>query len=119
MVGPLTHGSGGSTSALTKSSGSVPFGRPGEALALADQAIGLAQDDPARAAVLARRARDQAGRDPRVASRAERALGLAAKELNRLDDAAVHLRRSVSLARRAASIELEAEARMSLGLVRA
>ena len=76
----------------------------------------LAQTDPRRALTLAAAARGRAAGDVAVTSRAERAMGLAAKELNDLDGAERHLRRAAGLAERAGLAVPEAEARMSLAL---
>jgi tetratricopeptide (TPR) repeat protein len=82
----------------------------------AHRAILLAQTDPRRAMEVAGHARRHAAGDAETTSRAERALGLAAKELNDLDGAVVHLRRAAAVARRAGLAVPEAEARMSLAL---
>jgi tetratricopeptide (TPR) repeat protein len=84
--------------------------------AAAHRAILLAQTDPNQAKLVAAMARRQAAGDAETTSRAERALGLAAKELNDLDGAVTHLRRAAAVARRAGLAVAEAEARMSLAL---
>jgi tetratricopeptide (TPR) repeat protein len=89
---------------------------PAEAAAAAHRAILLAQTDPHRAKLVAGQARQEAAGDAETTSRAERALGLAAKELNDLDGAVAHLRRAAAVARRAGLPVPEAEARMSLAL---
>jgi tetratricopeptide (TPR) repeat protein len=84
--------------------------------AAAHHAVLLAQTDPHRAKLVAGQARQRAAGDAETTSRAERALGLAAKELNDLDGAVAHLRRAAAVARRAGLPVAEAEARMSLAL---
>jgi tetratricopeptide (TPR) repeat protein len=85
----------------------------------AAEAIRLVLATPQRARALAsdalRRA-EQEG-DPDAASTAERALGLAAKELRELDPAAAHLRRAIEIAEGARLAVRAAEARMSLSLL--
>jgi tetratricopeptide (TPR) repeat protein len=87
-----------------------------DACASAREAIRLAQTDPHHAKVVAALARRQAAGDAEVVSIAERALGLAAKELNDLDGAESHLRRAAAIAGRAGLELARAEARMSLAL---
>lgn len=78
----------------------------------------LVQTAPLRAVELARAARAEARRrrDRSAASTAERALGLAARELEDLPGALRHLRRAVRLAEGGADSVRAAEARMSLAL---
>ncbi len=59
---------------------------------------------------------DAARRNPEARSIAERALGLAAQELNDVDGSLAHLRRAVAIARRAGLAAREDEARRSLAL---
>jgi tetratricopeptide (TPR) repeat protein len=96
--------------------GPTGAGVAADAAAAAHRAILLAQTDPHLAREVAGQSRRQAGGDAETTSRAERALGLAAKELNDLDGAVAHLRRAAAIARRAGLAVLEAEARMSLAL---
>jgi tetratricopeptide (TPR) repeat protein len=85
----------------------------------AQHALQLVLAQPRRARVLATTAREHAlsAGDAAAVSVAERALGLAAKELKDLASAATHLRRAVRVAERAAAEDRAAEARMSLSLV--
>jgi tetratricopeptide (TPR) repeat protein len=85
----------------------------------AAEAIRLVHAEPRRARALAARALRQAAeeRDRGAASMAERALGLAAKELRDVDAALVHLQRAVAIADDAGLAIRGAEARMSLSLV--
>jgi tetratricopeptide (TPR) repeat protein len=82
----------------------------------AREALRLAESHPGRAVALgslvAREAR--AERDFATAAVAERALGLAALQLENLDTAVRRLRSAVVLGRRAGASELTAEARMTL-----
>ncbi len=82
-------------------------------------ALRLAEANPARSAVLARAIADQArqARDLAPLSIAERALGLAAFQLEDPDAALRHLHAAVRLGRRAGSAELVAEAQMGLASV--
>lgn len=86
---------------------------------LAGQALLLVTADPGRAWALGVEARQQARRedDPGAQSAAERALGLAARELHDARAALRHLRRAVNVAAAAQLTERAAEARMSLALV--
>jgi hypothetical protein len=83
------------------------------------RALHLVTADPVRARMLAlatrRRARRDGDRD--VESTAERALGLAARELHDAGAALRHLRRAVRVAEQAGLAHRAAEARMSLALV--
>jgi hypothetical protein len=84
--------------------------------ALAAEAAGLADTDPARAAALAGRALElaRAARDPAATAEAHRALGLAARSGHDIGTAVTSLRRAVRVAERAG---LPAEAgRANLGL---
>ncbi len=83
---------------------------------MAEEAIRLVRADRAQAELLAERAlvMAQGASDPRAASMAERALGLAARERHDIRASALHLRRAVSIAERAGLAECAAEARMSL-----
>ncbi len=82
----------------------------------ATQALGLAEADPARSMVLARRAAGQAraAHDLVALSLAERALGLAAMQLEDPDAALAHLRAAIRLGNQAGSAQLAGEARMRL-----
>lgn len=82
----------------------------------ADEALRLAGVDPAAAVVLASDVvpAARAARAWAAACVAERALGVAAMQQSRLDDALVHLRAAVRAGRRAADAGLTGEARMSL-----
>ncbi len=82
----------------------------------AAEAIRLAQVDARASRELAARALDEASAtgNPRAASMAERALGLAAIEFGEIDAAVGHLRTAVRLAERAELATCAAEARMSL-----
>jgi hypothetical protein len=79
-------------------------------------AVELATSDPRRARIDARAVRDAARADPEARTIAERALGLAAQELNDVDGSLAHLRRAVAIARRADLQAREDEARQSLAL---
>ena len=85
----------------------------------AQHALELVTADPRRARVLASEAYAQARRwgDRAAESTAERALGLAARELHDAGAALRHLRRAVRVAERAGLAAPAAEARMSLALV--
>jgi tetratricopeptide (TPR) repeat protein len=91
----------------------VPTPDPAEA---AHQAIWLARADTERAAALAVSALAvaRASEDWRVASIAERALGLVAQERHDMGASVAHLRRAIAVAQRAGFAVLAAEARMSL-----
>ncbi len=93
----------------------------GRATADAEEALRLVFVDPERSRAAGRAARRRARRvgDTGAEVIAERALGLAGKELQDLRAAAHHLRRAVDLADRAGLDVAAAEARMSLALVRA
>ncbi|MDP9795142.1 tetratricopeptide (TPR) repeat protein [Catenuloplanes nepalensis] len=82
-------------------------------------ALDLVTADPRRATRLALEARRSARRaaDPGAESTAERALGLAARELSDAPAALRHLHRARRVAARAGLAERAAEARMSLALV--
>jgi hypothetical protein len=88
------------------------------ARANAAEAVRLVQVAPRRARELAEAARAEAGdaHDLAAASTAERALGLAAKELKDIPAAVRHLRQAVRLAVRGGDPTRAAEARMSLAL---
>jgi tetratricopeptide (TPR) repeat protein len=79
-------------------------------------AVELAVSDPRRARIDARAVSAAARRDPEARTIAERALGLAAQELNDVDGSLAHLRRAVAIARRAELRAREDEARQSLAL---
>ncbi len=79
-------------------------------------AVELATSDPRRARIDAAAVRDAARADPEARTIAERALGLAAQELNDVDGSLAHLRRAVAIARRAELDARESEARQSLAL---
>jgi hypothetical protein len=83
------------------------------------RALHLVTADPRQARTLALAIRRQARReaDPVTESTAERALGLAARELHDAGAALRHLRRAVLVADRAGLVQPAAEARMSLALV--
>ncbi|MFB6398228.1 CHAT domain-containing protein, partial [Polymorphospora sp. 2-325] len=85
----------------------------------AQRALRLVTADPRQAGRLAVEARREARRagDRDAESTAERALGLAARELNDSGTALRHLRRAVRVARVAGLAQRTAEARMSLALV--
>lgn len=80
-------------------------------------ALDLAQNSPALARTRARAALLLAGNDPEVVSVAERALGLAARELQDLMTADRHLRRAVRVADAAGLSERAGQARLSRCLV--
>jgi tetratricopeptide (TPR) repeat protein len=82
----------------------------------AAEALRLAQSSPVKASALARSVILQARHDHVLEphSVAERALGMAALQLEDPDAALAHLRASIQLGRQADSAELVAEARMSL-----
>lgn len=82
----------------------------------AREAVLLAESDPHRAIRLAVGAATFAKleRDPGVAAVAERALGLAAMQLQDIDGALAHLRRAIRLGQRADNAGVAAEARMTL-----
>ncbi|MDT4987405.1 MAG: hypothetical protein QOI74_1499 [Micromonosporaceae bacterium] len=82
----------------------------------AQEALRLADAEPARAVALATRIVAQARRerDPAAAAVAERAWGLALRHRGDVDSAIAHLREAVRLGRRAGSALLAAEARMTL-----
>ncbi len=84
--------------------------------AMADEALRLADADPARAATLAAEAlwRARADGDPATASTAERALGIAAREHHDLKAAVAHLRRAISIAERGELDLHAAQAHVSL-----
>ncbi len=86
---------------------------------LAAEALRLCEVDPARARRTANDAIAAAlpAERSQIASRAERAFGIAAREEGRLDDAGRHLRRAVADAKSAGSSELMGEARVSLASV--
>jgi len=79
-------------------------------------AVELAGSDPRRARLEADAVLAAARRDPEARTVAERALGLAAQELNDLDASRLHLRRAVAIARRAQLADREQEALCSLAL---
>jgi tetratricopeptide (TPR) repeat protein len=91
--------------------------RPASTVSL--EALRLATADPPRARELAGRARREARRagDPAGESVAERALGLAARELHDARRARRHLRRAITVADRAGLAVPAAEARMTLAFV--
>ncbi len=80
------------------------------------EALDVATAEPRRARVLAGQVRVEAKRAgrPDVASMAEQALGLAARELGEIDAAVAHLRKAVAVAERAGLVKRAAEARASL-----
>ncbi|MGH3881581.1 MAG: tetratricopeptide repeat protein, partial [Actinophytocola sp.] len=82
----------------------------------AREAVRLAESDPQEAIRLAAGAVEVATveRDPAAAAVAERALGLAAMQLQDIDGALDHLRRAIRLGRRTRHPGLAAEARMTL-----
>ena len=84
-------------------------------LELAHEALRLVQVDPAQSVALAQAATVTARQSGELdaASVAERALGLAAVHLKDLNTANRHLRAAIALARRAKSVQLAAEARMT------
>ncbi|MET7426459.1 CHAT domain-containing protein [Dactylosporangium sp. NPDC005555] len=84
---------------------------------LAEQALALRQRDPRAAIALAERVLAARDRDPGQCSVAERAIGLARKELNDLAGAQRHLRRAVAAGQRSGSGRTLAMAQMSLGYV--
>ena len=79
-------------------------------------AVELAGSDPRRARLDASAVLAAARRDPEARTVAERALGLAAQELNDLAASRHHLRRAVAIARRARLQAREDEAHRSLAL---
>src|SRR5579862_3493838 len=91
-------------------------------VALADkarEALRLAEADPGQSAALAATvaAQAKAAHDLPAAAVAERALGLAALHIDNAAAAMRHLRAAITLARRAGSPRLAAEARMTLAYV--
>jgi CHAT domain-containing protein/tetratricopeptide (TPR) repeat protein len=86
---------------------------------LAERALAARQGDPREAIALGQRVLTGAGRlaYPMERSIAERAIGLAHKELNDLDAAQRHLRRAVAAGRRGDCPRTTALAQMSLGYV--
>lgn len=82
----------------------------------AEEALRVAAVDPAAAVALASAASVPARRKRawEILSLAERALGVAAMQQSRLDDAITHLRTAVSLGRRSGVASCAGEARMSL-----
>lgn len=86
---------------------------------LAARALALRQDRPREAIALAERVLAGCGRTGFAEQRsvAERALGLAHKEINDLVAAERHLRRAVAAGRRSGSAQVLAMAQMSLGYV--
>lgn len=82
----------------------------------AREALDVATAEPGRARVLAGQVRVEAKRAgrPDVASMAEQALGLAARELGEIDAAVAHLRKAVAVAERAGLATRAAESRASL-----
>lgn len=97
-----------------RSAGDHDCGEPPEV-----RALQLVTADPRRARALALATREQARRaaDRGAESTAERALGLAARELHDAGTALRHLRQAVRVADRAGLAQPAAEARMSLALV--
>src|SRR5919197_3490548 len=85
----------------------------------AHEALRLAEADPRRSVTLATAVagRARAGGDLAAASVAERALGLAALQLEDPDAAMRHLRAAIALGLRAGSAHLAAEDRMRLAFV--
>jgi tetratricopeptide (TPR) repeat protein len=83
----------------------------------AAEALRLAHAEPRRAWTLAQHALAEAAGDPAVCALAEQALGLAAKELNRLDEAVRHLQLAVRAGRRLPATTTAAEARLDLAFV--
>jgi tetratricopeptide (TPR) repeat protein len=82
----------------------------------AREALRLAEAEPERAVAISARVTAQARieRNPAAAAIAERAWGLALRHRGDVDSAIGHLREAVRLGRRAGSIELAAEARITL-----
>src|SRR5215468_10067910 len=89
-------------------------GTPAE---LADWALDAVQRDPAAAIAVARRVLSGPGVPAEARAIAERATGLALRELNDLPAAVRHLRRAVRVAEDAGAERLVALAQMSLGFV--
>jgi tetratricopeptide (TPR) repeat protein len=91
---------------------------PASPSAEAAEALRLVLAEPRRARTLAERALRRAldDGDDDAASTAERALGLAAKEVRDVDRAVEHYRRAIAIAERARLDVRAAEARMSLSL---
>ncbi|MFC4068333.1 CHAT domain-containing protein [Actinoplanes subglobosus] len=98
-------------------------GDPGDPalLAVAAEAMRLVHIDPrvAKGQALRLRATARRAGDAGAESAAERVLGLAARESNRMRSAALHLRRAVAVADQAGLPVAAARARMTLALVRA
>ena len=90
---------------------STAFGR-------ADNALRLANEDPARARAEAERALSEAGRtdDVVAAAQAERALGMVARNRQDMSGAARHFGRAIRLADRAEAVEIAAHTRISRAL---
>jgi tetratricopeptide (TPR) repeat protein len=90
-------------------------------LEVAAEAMRLVHIDPrvAKGQALRLRATARRAGDAGAESAAERVLGLAARESNRMRSAALHLRRAVAVADQAGLAVLAARARMTLALVRA
>jgi tetratricopeptide (TPR) repeat protein len=88
----------------------------GTALELAEEALRLAEADPAEAVARARTVVRRAGRSADAVAQAvaERAWGLALRHRGDLDRALVHLRRAVDVALAAQESGIAGEARMSL-----
>jgi hypothetical protein len=103
-----------------KAGGTPPGGDPGLA-EVAAEAMRLVHIDPrvARGQALRLRATARRTGDAAAESAAERVLGLAARESNRMRSAALHLRRAVAAADQAGLPVPAARARMTLALVRA
>ncbi|MET8153913.1 CHAT domain-containing protein [Actinoplanes sp. NPDC049668] len=80
----------------------------------AEDALSAVQRDPRQAIEIGQSVLERSD-NPRARAIAARAVGLAYRELNELGAAVTQLRRAVRLARRGASAELTALARMSLG----
>ncbi|GIE77051.1 hypothetical protein Aph02nite_30010 [Actinoplanes philippinensis] len=90
-------------------------------LEVAEEAMRLVHIDPrvAKGQALRLRAAARRAGDAGAESAAERVLGLAARESNRMRSAALHLRRAVAVADQAGLPVAAARARMTLALVRA
>jgi hypothetical protein len=103
-----------------KAGGTPPGGDPGLS-EVAAEAMRLVHIDPrvARGQALRLRATARRTGDAGAESAAERVLGLAARESNRMRSAALHLRRAVAVADQAGLPVPAARARMTLALVRA
>ena len=109
-------------SRLSQGSATDEVARPdpgASGLRLAQEALAVADREPPTAQVLASEALRRAGseHDEEARATAERALGLAARELADMARAERHLRRSIEVARTAGLTAAAAQARMSLAFV--